>query len=142
MINVKTLTGNMIQIDIDPTDKVSRIKVRSAPLQNAGALGPTVLLARVCMVHTTCHIASWHTHRSTAQLQHDRAMQSMQERVEEKEGIPPIQQRLIYGGKQVRSARTHARPALPWQACQRKNAAFISFHYLVHFFVLFADGRR
>ncbi len=34
----------------------------------------------------------------------------MQERVEEKEGIPPIQQRLIYNGKHVRSARTHARP--------------------------------
>ncbi len=27
MINVKTLTGNMIQIDIDPNDKVMRIKV-------------------------------------------------------------------------------------------------------------------
>lgn len=45
-IKVKTLTGREIEIDIEPTDTVERIK----------------------------------------------------ERVEEKEGIPPIQQRLIFAG--------------------------------------------
>ncbi|EPY52892.1 ubiquitin-like protein modifier Ned8 [Schizosaccharomyces cryophilus OY26] len=49
LIKVKTLTGKEIELDIDPNDKVSRIK----------------------------------------------------ERVEEKEGIPPSQQRLIYAGKQM-----------------------------------------
>ncbi|CAO1626645.1 unnamed protein product [Sympodiomycopsis kandeliae] len=49
LIKVKTLTGREIDLDIEPTDKVSRIK----------------------------------------------------ERVEEKEGIPPAQQRLIFGGKQM-----------------------------------------
>jgi len=49
LIKVKTLTGKEIELDIEPTDKVSRIK----------------------------------------------------ERVEEKEGIPPAQQRLIFGGKQM-----------------------------------------
>ncbi|KAI3661075.1 hypothetical protein MP638_000412 [Amoeboaphelidium occidentale] len=49
LIKVKTLTGKEIEIDIDPTDKISRIK----------------------------------------------------ERVEEKEGIPPSQQRLIFSGKQM-----------------------------------------
>jgi ubiquitin-like protein Nedd8 len=49
MIKVKTLTGKEIEIDIEPTDSVERIK----------------------------------------------------ERVEEKEGIPPVQQRLIFGGKQM-----------------------------------------
>uniref|UniRef100_A0A669QDF9 NEDD8 ubiquitin like modifier n=1 Tax=Phasianus colchicus TaxID=9054 RepID=A0A669QDF9_PHACC len=49
LIKVKTLTGKEIEIDIEPTDKVERIK----------------------------------------------------ERVEEKEGIPPQQQRLIYSGKQM-----------------------------------------
>ncbi|KAI7855661.1 hypothetical protein BDC45DRAFT_505579 [Circinella umbellata] len=49
LIKVKTLTGKEIEIDIEPQDKISRIK----------------------------------------------------ERVEEKEGIPPQQQRLIFGGKQM-----------------------------------------
>ena len=49
MIKVRTLTGKEIEIDIEPTDSIERIK----------------------------------------------------ERVEEKEGIPPVQQRLIYGGKSL-----------------------------------------
>ncbi|GAB0202255.1 TERF1-interacting nuclear factor 2 [Grus japonensis] len=52
----RTLTGKEIEIDIEPTDKVERIK----------------------------------------------------ERVEEKEGIPPQQQRLIYSGKQMNDEKTAA----------------------------------
>ncbi|KAL6547625.1 NEDD8 protein [Orobanche hederae] len=54
MIKVKTLTGKEIEIDIEPSDTIQRIK----------------------------------------------------ERVEEKEGIPPVQQRLIYGGKQLADDKT------------------------------------
>ncbi|EGG23206.1 neddylin [Cavenderia fasciculata] len=54
LIKVKTLTGKEIEIDIDPTDKIQRIK----------------------------------------------------ERVEEKEGIPPSQQRLIFSGKQMGDEKT------------------------------------
>lgn len=54
LIKVKTLTGKEIEIDIEPKDKVTRIK----------------------------------------------------ERVEEKEGIPPPQQRLIFGGKQMNDEKT------------------------------------
>eukprot|EP00191_Tetraselmis_sp_GSL018_P021033 CAMPEP_0177580074 /NCGR_PEP_ID=MMETSP0419_2-20121207/1346_1 /TAXON_ID=582737 /ORGANISM="Tetraselmis sp., Strain GSL018" /LENGTH=78 /DNA_ID=CAMNT_0019068877 /DNA_START=105 /DNA_END=341 /DNA_ORIENTATION=+ len=54
MIKVRTLTGREIEIDIEPTDTVDRIK----------------------------------------------------ERVEEKEGIPPVQQRLIFSGKQMNDEKT------------------------------------
>ncbi|KAL9227829.1 hypothetical protein vseg_003475 [Gypsophila vaccaria] len=54
MIKVKTLTGKEIEIDIEPTDTIDRVK----------------------------------------------------ERVEEKEGIPPVQQRLIYAGKQLADDKT------------------------------------
>jgi len=56
LIKVKTLTGKEIEIDIEPLDKVERIK----------------------------------------------------ERVEEKEGIPPPQQRLIFSGKQMNDEKTAA----------------------------------
>ena len=54
LIKVKTLTGKEIELDIEPNDKVERIK----------------------------------------------------EKVEEKEGIPPPQQRLIFGGKQMNDEKT------------------------------------
>lgn len=54
LIKVKTLTGKQIEIDIEPSFKVSQIK----------------------------------------------------ERVEEKEGIPPAQQRLIFSGKQMNDDKT------------------------------------
>merc|ERR1711991_571499 len=56
LIKVKTLTGKEIEIDIEPEDRIERIK----------------------------------------------------ERVEEKEGIPPAQQRLIFGGKQMADDKTAA----------------------------------
>ncbi|CAD5206213.1 unnamed protein product [Bursaphelenchus okinawaensis] len=54
LIKVKTLTGKEVELDIEPSDKVERIK----------------------------------------------------EKVEEKEGIPPPQQRLIFAGKQMLDEKT------------------------------------
>lgn len=55
-IKVKTLTGRPIEIDVDPSDAINRIK----------------------------------------------------EKIEEKEGIPPPQQRLIFGGKALTDTNTIA----------------------------------
>ncbi len=39
--------------------------------------------------------------RSELDIEPDDKVTRIKERVEEKEGIPPVQQRLIYGGKQM-----------------------------------------
>ncbi|TFK32679.1 ubiquitin-related domain-containing protein [Crucibulum laeve] len=54
LIKVKTLTGKEIELDIDPEDKITRIK----------------------------------------------------EKVEEQSGVPPPQQRLIFGGRQLQDDKT------------------------------------
>ncbi|CAG8636409.1 24922_t:CDS:2 [Cetraspora pellucida] len=39
-------------------------------------------------------------------IEHDDTVARVKERVEEKEGIPPAQQRLIHGGKQLTDEKT------------------------------------
>jgi ubiquitin-like protein Nedd8 len=39
-------------------------------------------------------------------IEEDYTVSKIKERVEEKEGIPPMQQRLIYGGKQMSDDKT------------------------------------
>lgn len=39
-------------------------------------------------------------------IESDYKVSRIKERVEEKEGIPPVQQRLIYGGKQMADEKT------------------------------------
>ena len=41
-------------------------------------------------------------------IEPDYKVSKIKERVEEKEGIPPVQQRLIYGGKQMYVAHVRA----------------------------------
>lgn len=71
----QTLTGKEIEIDIEPTDKVKYDMPHTGVF--SAVLTP-VLLFFVEM-----------------------KVERIKERVEEKEGIPPQQQRLIYSGKQM-----------------------------------------
>ena len=71
---VRTLTGKEIELDIEPDYKVCSA------------------------VHHLAH--GYRISRRTANA-NTHKVSRIKERVEEKEGIPPAQQRLIYGGKQM-----------------------------------------
>lgn len=93
---VRTLTGKEIELDIEPDYKVNHppasMHFRLLPARNhfTFRLKHTyepryILTIRMCIC--------WY----------ERFLQvsRIKERVEEKEGIPPVQQRLIFGGKQM-----------------------------------------
>lgn len=72
----QTLTGKEIEIDIEPTDKVKY------DVQHTG----------VCFLYSV---------DPNSLFSVEMKVERIKERVEEKEGIPPQQQRLIYSGKQM-----------------------------------------
>lgn len=74
----QTLTGKEIEIDIEPTDKV-----HSMCNNTLVCAFSTVLTPILCSISVKMKV------------------ERIKERVEEKEGIPPQQQRLIYSGKQM-----------------------------------------
>ena len=83
MLNrVRTLTGKEIELDIEPDNKVRAFwamyqpRRPSRPSHHAFPIRKAMKLTRAQVTR-------------------------IKERVEEKEGIPPAQQRLIYGGKQM-----------------------------------------
>lgn len=73
----QTLTGKEIEIDIEPTDKVK------------------YNVQHICVCFLSCVDSVF------CLLPVQMKVERIKERVEEKEGIPPQQQRLIYSGKQM-----------------------------------------
>jgi len=71
---VRTLTGKEIELDIEPDYKVRQTLHPTIPQPPTQPSNPPANTPQVSRI---------------------------KERVEEKEGIPPQQQRLIYGGKQM-----------------------------------------
>jgi hypothetical protein len=80
---VRTLTGKEIELDIEPD-----YKVRCHPWDRPHH--PAIHDDK----HTPESPGHWLTKRHPQ-------VSRIKERVEEKEGIPPAQQRLIFGGKQM-----------------------------------------
>uniref|UniRef100_A0A9J8BIT8 Ubiquitin-like protein NEDD8 n=1 Tax=Cyprinus carpio carpio TaxID=630221 RepID=A0A9J8BIT8_CYPCA len=84
LIKVKTLTGKEIEIDIEPTDKVCFLCLKCG--------------SYFCIIGSILKINFLLSNK----------VERIKERVEEKEGIPPQQQRLIYSGKQMNDEKTAA----------------------------------
>ncbi|XP_025048581.1 NEDD8 isoform X1 [Alligator sinensis] len=104
LIKVKTLTGKEIEIDIEPTDK-KPLGQRPRPGEPSSALplAPRIPQGSILTPSVSSPCLSVCLPVSVyAQVER------IKERVEEKEGIPPQQQRLIYSGKQMNDEKTAA----------------------------------
>lgn len=84
---VRTLTGKEIELDIEPDYKVSPLPLTMNLTMNIPSARP--------------HPHHHHYQRSNDFKLTPPQVSRIKERVEEKEGIPPVQQRLIFGGKQM-----------------------------------------
>ncbi|KAF7115363.1 hypothetical protein CNMCM5793_002179 [Aspergillus hiratsukae] len=85
LIKVRTLTGKEIELDIEPDYKH---RLRREPFRNEDL--------------------QKHTEGFCESILRIYQVSRIKERVEEKEGIPPVQQRLIFGGKQMADDKTAA----------------------------------
>lgn len=103
---VRTLTGKEIELDIEPDYKVSYLPVQQKS-QSKSPWNPPDIPPSSHRRITPIMIIPSHTPPpylqqalSTHQIWYEQVAR-IKERVEEKEGIPPVQQRLIFGGKQM-----------------------------------------
>jgi hypothetical protein len=102
---VRTLTGKEIELDIEKDYKacsygpyflLTDFQVTAlcyTPRAGCTSCSPTSQGYK----DTRCHELTWYSVQ----------VARIKERVEEKEGIPPVQQRLIYGGKQMYAYTIH-----------------------------------
>ncbi|KAH8201872.1 hypothetical protein TruAng_003959 [Truncatella angustata] len=93
LIKVRTLTGKEIELDIEP-----EYKVRTSPF--CPFPQPSRFKYDFTYLHNQAH-RILHTRGRKYSADKTPQVSQIKEKVEEKEGIPPVQQRLIYGGKQM-----------------------------------------